>query len=50
MEAVIILAISLFVISRLICNNTDKPNVFWVTQLIDLVTLISLWFSYIIWY
>ena len=49
MFEVIILAISLLTISRLVCNNTDKPNVFWVTQLIDLVTLIALWFSYVLW-
>ena len=49
MEAVLILAISLLTISRLVCNNTDKPNVFWVTQLIDITTLIALWFSYVMW-
>jgi hypothetical protein len=49
MFEVIILAISLLTISRLVCNNINKPSVFWVTQLIDITTLISLWFSYIVW-
>ena len=48
MEAVIIVAIVILVISRLVGLNTDSPRVFWYTQIIDVITIVALVFTYLV--